>query len=526
MAQKHRGVTWERPLSVLRAAADLKSMANLGITAVRTGPVTEELLLVTADSLGITLYRELPFYEYPAARLVDSTAAAGLFLNHLIRSGSGHSSAGPIGLAVRADVSAAEACAYFSQLRSAVESSREQLFYYVSTFIEADVCADFVDFVMIDATDNPDPAAMILRWNAIHTTPPAVTVGWWTDTGISSGLQIPNSPESQARNMESSLGELMGDSRLVAVFVHRWRDQLSGVAPTGTERGDVYGRAYGLQDETDIARPVMHVVTGIFSGGQSVFALPRDPSEPSPEVWYLLMGWLLIGIVAALYSSSPRFRYMTPRYFIAHGFYRNAVREAREVLPIVSTALLSVVGISIGMIATQFMIAVHDTAPVIHLVKLMPSVMEAALAVLIKSPVIATFFLGSLALLQITVWMGLWMIVGLRKAALLPSQALMIAVWPQWQLLLLLPVTMSIFTLESESLLIGMLLVLPVWIGSSLWAGGRTAYDVFKLTRCSPLTAVLGWLLHPTVLLLLILIAVATKESEHFWYFVHLVSRS
>ena len=524
-----RGVTWERPASTIRAAEDLRKMSEHGIKAVRTGAITEKSILEAADSLGITLFRELPFYEYPAGRLVDSTAGAQKILAELIRSGAGHPSAGPIGLAVRADVSDPSICSYFSDVVGVAEKDEtgpHQSYYYVGSFVESDVCSSSVDFVILDAIDAANTADVLRRWAAAGNAAAGITAGGWVDMARGTGLQVPNSAESQARSIEISLQELSTTENLIASFVHRWRDQLSGSPPSLLARGDVYGRYYGLHDENDTPRLSLNVLTGFLTGGQDTFAFARNPDEPGPPVWYLLMGWMLIGIVAALYASSPRFRYMAPRYFIAHGFYRNAVREAREVLPIVSTALLTIVGITIGMIATQFLIAVHDTAPVVHAVRLLPVVLQAALTVLIESPIIATFFLGSIALLAMALWMGIWMIVALRKAPLLSSQALMLAVWPRWQLLLLLPVTMSIHTLDPESMRIGMLAVFPFWIGSSLWGGARTAYDVFKLTRCSLAMAIFGWILHPTVLLILALSGMALAESDHFAYIIHLAVRS
>ena len=75
----------------------------------------------------------------------------------------------------------------------------------------------------------------------------------------------------------------------------------------------------------------------------------------------------------------------------------------------------------------------------------------------------------------------------------------MLASWPRWQVLILLPLAM---TLEAAGpvprwaiLLLGL-----GWIISAFWATIRTAYDLFKITNVPIPVTVLVWFVHPLVL--------------------------
>ncbi len=518
------GVVWMAPESSILATADLEDMRAAGIRVVRTGPVRDPAILAMADSLGIVLFRELPLLHYPAGKLVDSTLYAGNLLDELLRAGQGFSSAGPIGLATNADVSNPNACTYFSEVRKGARVPDDQEFYYVGSFVERDVCSETVDFVLIDALDNSDPVELVARWLQLGATPAGLaSVGWWIDSA-SIGLGSPHSMEEQARSLERTIAELDQMARPPVTFVHRWRDQ-AGRRDAEESVRDVYGRRYGLRDPDRQPRPALNVLSAYLTTGQNVFAFPAATRPAKSLPWFVILGWILIVTVAVLYASSPRFRYMVPRYFIAHGFFRNAVREAREVLPIVSTALLTAMGLAVGLIGTQVFLTLHDTAPIKHVVGLQPIQTQSVIVAMLTDPLLSVFLLGSIALLAISAWMGVWMIVASRKAPLLPSQALMLGVWPRWQLLLLLPMAMSIHTLSPETALTWMGVLLPLWIGTALWGSIRTTYDLMKITDCSPAVAGVVWLLSPVCVIILAVLALLIAEGDQAAYFWHLATR-
>ncbi len=201
------------------------------------------------------------------------------------------------------------------------------------------------------------------------------------------------------------------------------------------------------------------------------------------------------------------------------------MREAREVLPIVSTALLTAMGFAVGLIGTQVFLTLHDTAPIKHIVGLQSIQTQSVIEAMLTGPVLSVFLLGSIALLAVSTWMGVWMIIASRKIPLLPSQALMLGVWPRWQLLLLLPMAMSIHTLPPETALFWIGVLLPLWIGTAFWASIRTTYDLMKITNCSPAVAAIVWLLNPVCVLILAVLALLIVERDQAVYLWHLATR-
>lgn len=522
-----KGVVWKIPASLEQSVHDLAKMRDIGISAVRTGPVINSEILSAADSMGIELYRELPLFEYPASRLVDSTRFASSLLRDLLDSGSGHASAGPIGLAVRSDVSNPRACSYFLDVIREANASADQRFYYVGSFVEDDACSDTVDFVLLDLLDDERPRDRLDQWARLHETPAGVAaIGTWVAEGTVRGLVTPNSPEAQARYLEQALSAIQIPSEPAPVFVHRWRDDGQGSGEHTPGSRDVFGRMYGITKEDGTDRPALLVLRGFFLTGQHVFALPIGLAGSSKTPLITILGWVLILIVAILYASSPRFRYMVPRYFLAHGFFRNSVREAREVLPIVSTALLTVIGLSIGIVGSLMITVSVGTAPFVHLARIIPADAHASVASVLSQPIMPVVLLGSISLLAMSAWMGLWVMAASRRAPLLPSQALMLAAWPRWQMLLLLPVAMSIYTLDQATALKWLFFLGPFWIGSALWSTVRTSHDLMKVTRCRLEVAILIWLFNPIWLILSGMVVLAFVYSDEALYLWHLAVRN
>jgi len=519
------GVVWESPESSILAISDLEDIRAAGIMSVRTGPILEQEILDLADSLGLTLYRELPISHFPAQQLLDSTAYAANLLKELLAAGRNHPSAGPIGLAVNSDVSDPNACAYFQEVRKLIPQNRAQQFYYVGSFIEDDACHEAVDFVLLDALDESEPVHSLEEWTGIRATRVGLaSVGWMVDPAEAQGLGSSLSSQEQARSLENTIGALKDYESPTIVFIHRWRDQIARAGRFRPLR-DPYNRQYGLNTADRHPREAKGVLSTFLQTGQNLFAFTPVQSQRFTFPWFVLLGWLLITLVAVLYASSPRFRYMLPRYFMAHGFFRNAVREAREVLPIVSTALLTITGVAVGMIGTQVFLAIHDTSPFEHILGLQTSQVQSVINAMLKGPLLSVILIGSIALLAMSIWMGLWTIIASRKAPLLPSQALMLGVWPRWQLLLLLPMTMSIHSLPQDAMLSWMPVLIPLWIGTALWASVRTTYDLYKITNCGPVPAVIVWFFNPAWLSMLGIIVLSIVQSDHTRFVWHLATR-
>jgi len=515
------GVDWVAPGDFREAASDLVEMAEVGFTAVRMPPVYDRDFYTLADTLGLTLFIELPIMQLPSESLREALAASDSLLSLVIASGRGHRSAGPIGITHLSDTRSAGACEQIGEVANRIRQAGREA-YYSSIFAEPDQCADRVDFILLDQLrpygDVEGLQALVESDVLSPTTRVGVTgIGSSVDRNAESGWLVPGSQDAQARFIEEALNTIR-TSRLSHAFVHRWRDQ--GTGPMDTP--DPWGRDYGLYTEASDPRPSLQVVRGILLGIQDTFAFDRGTPPEDTRSWFPVLGWLMISLTALMYAGSPRFRSMIPRYFFAHGFFRNAVREAREVLPLTSTAILTVTGLSIGMIGSFVISGLKDLPLTIHWYRLLSEGTRASITAILNVPFVLTVLIGSMTLLSTSIWMGGWMALTGRRARLLPSQALMLASWPRWQVLLLLPLAMTLHATPGIPLWSIIALALG-WMATAFWATVRTSFDLFKITNVAPAAAVIAWVLHPLVLGVLAVFGWSVFNFEHIRFAWHLL---
>lgn len=515
-----KGVVWEIPSDYQEAAQDMLEMKLMGVNMVRTGLVFDSRLLSLADSVGLTFYQELPFYGLSARSLADSLAISDSLISVILARGRGHRSAGPIGLARNSDTTSQVACAEIRRLSSLTRASGTQS-YYVTNFIESDLCSSDVDFVLIDALDVERPERLLSRWRATHLTPAGFArVGTNVMVGREAGTRISGSPEHQARFLEDVFARLQ-DTEVPFVFVHRWKDEATSIH----QIPDPYGRNYGLYNLDRDPRPALYVLRGVYLEKQDTFVFERGTTPLRPLNWYALVGWVLLSMMAIIYAGSPRFRSIIPRYFFAHGFYRNAVREAREVLPLTSTAILTITGLSIGLIATHVITSVRDSRLVLHLFAMMDAPLRSSLTLVLDAPFVLAILMGSKALISMSLWMGLWIMASGRRSPLYPSQALMLAVWPRWQVLFILPVAMTFESVAPVPIWASLILG-GTWISCAYWATIRTAFDLYRVARIGPGMAVLIWLFNPLILGTIAFAGWAFFHLDELSFMWHLAVRS
>jgi hypothetical protein len=515
-----KGVVWEIPEDYQEAAQDLLEMKLMGVNAVRTGLLFDSGLLSIADSLGLVIYRELPFFGLSGRSISDSLAVSDSLVGLLLDSGRGHPSAGPIGLVRNSDTSTPVACQALKDRSSTIHAAGARS-YYVTQFIESDACSASVDFVLLDALDNERPDEVLARWSEAHPGPAGLArIGTSVVPGSPTGSLIKGSPQYQARFLENVFGRL-STAAPTRVFIHRWKDETKNIA----QLPDPYGRKYGLYNRAKDPRPALYVTRGVYLGIQDTFVFEKGELVERPLHWFTLTGWILLTMMAVIYAGSPRFRSIIPRYFFAHGFYRNAVREAREVLPLTSTAILTITGLSIGLIATHVITALRETALVHHLFSLMDSGMRTSLSLVLDAPFVLAILMGSGALLSMAMWMALWITASGRRSPLYPSQALMLAVWPRWQVLLILPVAMTFESVSGVPQWAIIALALT-WIGCAYWATIRTAFDLFRVARIAPGTAILIWAFNPLILGTMAAFTWALFNLDEAAFMWHLATRS
>jgi hypothetical protein len=160
---------------------------------------------------------------------------------------------------------------------------------------------------------------------------------------------------------------------------------------------------------------------------------------------------------------------------------------------------LTVTGLSIGLIGSFVITGLKDLPLTIHWYRLLSDGTRASLAAIMDVPFVLTVLIGSTTLLSTSLWMGCWMAVTGRRTRLLSSQALMLASWPRWQVLVLLPLAMTLQA-TPQTPVWAILWLLLAWIATAFWATIRTSFDLYKITHVSPLSAILVWLIHPLVL--------------------------
>lgn len=522
------GVVWQEPAESARAVSDVFRMSTMGIEAVRTAPVRHRDVLQLADTLQIRIYQDLPIRRLPAARLLDTLAYAERILAPLLRNARMHASARTFGLARSSDTSDSTACAYLDALAAYARRSGGAgvRVYYITQFIERDVCGHTVDFVLLEARGSRDPARLLDRWRAAHPDVPAgiASIGKWVDPDATFGLNVEGSAESQARFLEQALGRVLDhDAAAEAVFVYRWRDIEPEFPSPAYDLEHPYRHTFGLFTQEGVGRPAADVVAGVYGRGQRVFAFPSGRRTRPGDPVTTMAGWVVVLILSIAYASSPRLRPMVPRYFLAHGFYREAVREGRDVLVTASTVLLVALSIAVALIWIVVLDAWRTHSAFLLVWRLLPTAVEEFIITLLAKPVLALILIAGVYAIALTIWSALLAFSSRRRYPVSSAQALMLAIWPRWPVILLMIAAMVLATLPRETAFVPSLYLIGAWILVMLTSTARTLYDYYSVTKVSPMRLVVGVLLNPIILLLLAAVGLALRywpETQFVWHAV------
>ena len=226
-----KGVVWDH--AAPPTMDELVAMRAAGIEAVRLPLMTDLDLYSSADTVGLALFQDLPYAFLAARALDDQYLEARTELLKALVLGSGHPSSKHYGLAVLSDTSDPDACTFMARLAASIRAVQGARSYYVSAFPAHDQCAEHVDLVLLEARNDPDPTRLINEW-------PAATAVGIGALGVLRrpdvyGLSQPDSPQSQARYLETHLTSLM-QSPAAAVFVYRWQDPAGTRAVLGPYR--------------------------------------------------------------------------------------------------------------------------------------------------------------------------------------------------------------------------------------------------------------------------------------------------
>ena len=458
----HYGVVWAPPSHPGPALRSLDAMHARGVTAVRLESLPPaDTVWARADSLGLHLFVDLPVRAVSASGLDTALRTTRPTLRTLQRLARTHPSIRAVGLGSGIDTSVKTACPPLQAWSQRVHERTPSLqTYYVTPFAAAhDQCRTAVDLILLDTRGRIPPVDRWRRWQSSDGSVGIGALGTWTTPDAPPGLAVPHSPQRQARHLEQALSSLLSPNTANAppVFVYRWQDAKPVLPPD---------RRYGLHDDSGTARPAAAVLDGFYTGQQRVFAFPSGTAPSTAPVATILLSWLLVALLGGLYARNPFVRQTVPRYFAAHGFYRDAVQEGRDVGPIENLVLLGGVGLALGIVGTLTAQIAAPQPETALLLEALPSGLRTALATGLTHPSLSGLFVGLLTVLLMLVWNALLVLTAQLEGAFTMAQGLMLVTWPCWPAL------------------VGMLIALvaaiqpPVstgWLGLLLLIGGSGA---------------------------------------------------
>ena len=526
-----KGVVWQIPEDISLAEHQLQEMAEAGVEAVRTGPVRSSRLLSLADTIGVDFYVDLPVSRLPAVHLRDTLQYAAAVLDTVLGLAQIHRSLRNVGLAGHIDTSDSTACEYFRQLTNyargrAPEGTR---FYYDTRFSASDVCSNTVDFTLINALDREDPAALLRQWDEGSASPVGIgALGTWVRADAEEGLSVPHSPQQQARYLEKHLSTLLSDTldiRPIVVFAFRWQDQQRARPSIANDLDTPYVQRYGLHTMQGATRPAYDVVRGIYTGEQLIFAFEQGDGPPSRMPWTTVLGWGVLIMLGIFYATSPRFRHMLPRYFQAHVFFLESVREGRDVLFGTSAVLLTALGVATGIAVSASLDAVRDMHAFAMAVSWLPGSTQQVITTLLSSPAILAILAGCIYVFVLLLWTFILALFTRRKYPMAPSQVLMLVAWTRWPILLVMIAAMAIAaTPDVDPTAVGILFC--AWLFIEIAATARTVFDLVRVSRMPAYLGIPCLLLHPGVLVIVVALLSSLAYQPEISYLRHLITRT
>ncbi|MFW5955365.1 MAG: hypothetical protein ACOCSK_01345 [Rhodothermales bacterium] len=508
------GVVWEQPDDIDLAVADLRKMHDIGFNAVRTSLVHDVRILEEADRLDLQLFQELPLHYLSTARFVDTLETARRWFSDAVARGRGYASARHFGIGRYLDTTDSTLCAAVGDL---IGSAREDApasatFYYSTLFIEGDRCARHADLVLLETRDRAHVPQLVDEWYRHHDVPLGLaSVGTWTLPDSPPGLRSFRSEQNQARFLENRLTEILVDGPvrgLTAFFIYRWRDTNVALPLLSRTDADAFRATYGLHSQGFDERMALAVVHGFLSGEQTSFAFNVGEATLHEWPWLTIMGWTVLLLIGLLYALSPRLRHMVPRYFMAHGFFRDAIREGRDLLLGSSMILLLSLGLATGIIISVSIGFLAEVMAFRILLSWMPADFVTFVAGAAGRPWFLALLLGAIYVLVYLVWNVLLAALSRTGYTLSPGQVLMLVTWPQWPLVVLMLAALAITSLETSAgdpkAYVPITVVLGLWVLVTYQATARTIVDYVRITRVPAYIPPLLIVLNPIVTLTIV----------------------
>lgn len=510
-------------------------MQSIGVQAVRTSLINNEIIYSAADSLGIQFYQDFPFEYIPAHELQDTLQYALQVLQEALWWAENHPSARHFGLSIHNDTSDPKACAFLDALTSkARQLTRHAVkFYAVTSFIEDEKCADEVDLSFLDLLDEKAPLQVAARWQKAHPGQLVSigAVGTWVkvlDDGDLDGYELLHSPAYQARYLETNLQALLyAEVGLDAVFIYSWRDRRLSIPSSAQDLKFPFRHTYGLKTVRNEARPALAVVEGFFTNKQKIFAFPVGRPSGQSVPWIIVLGWVNIALLGVGFANFPRFKPTVRRYFTAHAFYRESVSAGRELLFGPNALLLVIVMLAFGITGAVILDAVRTTTAFAVLVRWLPESVGMSLIALLAKPLILIVILASGFGLGATIWTSILSAASTRsRRTLLPGQTFILVVWPQWPLLSTMIAAIALGTMETAQApklaLALFFFVAIILLVSSI----RVLVDYMSIVKTNWVQRLIAWLSNPALLLAMIGAYIFIQYGSKFSFFWHLITRT
>jgi hypothetical protein len=484
------GMVWEKPADAIRAAADLRAMADLGVRAIRTDVWEDPLLFDLADTLGILVFQDLPM-RYPTARVLADSL--DYLLRRMDRIGAG-GRVQAVGLAYAPDTTNPETCGLLRQMTDAAGESVQT--YIISEFDEDNSCSASVDLVFLRNADHPLSGGS-------HAGELGQAVLPDSDLSEYEGAQ---QAEFYANRLPARL------STGVWTFLHRWAD-----APDpGAFAARPGGGNWGLHRSDGSSRPARSVVEGAAIRAQRAFPRPVPGPPRSPANGYVLAGWAIVLALLLVYATSPSFRSMTGRYFAAHGIYRTAVADDRDNLILSNITVLVCMSLLFGMVGDQALRSYADHSAYAALWNWSGEELRSTLNTLMGRPVVLSLLIALAALLGVLIWMIAWYLSAARSSGGTFNQVMTLSIWPRWPVLVTLPVVMLVAAGAGGDAAARYSVLWVLLTGA--WSTVRTNLDATHVLRMRPLAVLLLWLSAPFIPILVAALLLLGRHGDKLAY--------
>lgn len=513
------GVVWTPPSSPDSALHELHRIDRIGATAIRLTHPPSDPVAARADSLDLLLFVDLPVGEIPATQLRDTLARIAPAAQRLQELAQKHPALTHVGLGPTVDTTVPMACETLRRWTERLHNGDAPLrTYYVTPFNEsADRCAEAVDQVLLDLRGHPEPTERWRRWHA-RTEPVGIgALGTWRTPAATTGYRVPHSPQYQARYLEQSLTALL-DSTTAAppvVFVDRWADRLRPPLPA---------RRYGLYARDGTPYPAARVVRGFYTGRQRVFAFRMGPPDARGPHRLVLLGWGLVTLLGLLHATTPFIREMAGRYFTAPGFYRDALRDGRDLSPGAHGLLLAIVAGALGLLGARAA-QLAATAPIAeHVLSTLPRGVQFAGAGSLEHPLTASLLIAGTVLTLLTVWTVVLVLMAQWWVDFSGAQGLTVVVWPCWPALLALPLVLAAGPDAPITPSLFGLLLLGGAPALLIYVTGRVLSDYWRVVELPVWVLLPLILLSPPVLLTATVLTYALRHDLSFPFLWHLVT--